>query len=189
MQSYKRFFDVLVILFFTPVLIPLMVFITIIIFFHFDGPVFFWSKRVGKNNKFFLMPKFRSMISNAPVIGKHQLDNPEIYITFFGKFLRSTSLDELPQIYSIVLGDMSLVGPRPALFSETYLIKKRNKFGINELTPGLTGYAQINGRDSISVDKKIKYDLYYKNNISIFLDIKIIMITFYKVFFRKDIRF
>ena len=84
---------------------------------------------------------------------------------------------------------MSLVGPRPALFSETYLIKKRNKFGINELTPGLTGYAQINGRDSISVDKKIKYDLYYKNNISIFLDIKIIMITFYKVIFRQDIRF
>ena len=128
------------------------------------GPVIYWSDRVGRDNKNFLMPKFRTMHKDSPEVATHLLLNVENYLTPFGSFLRKTSLDELPQLWSVLKGDMSFVGPRPALFNQDDLIKLRTEKGISGLTPGITGWAQINGRDDISIPVKVSYDEYYFRN-------------------------
>lgn len=145
------------------------------------GPIFYWSERVGKCNRIFWMPKFRTMKVGAPVLATHLLRNSAEYLTPVGSLLRRTSLDELPQIWSILVGDMSFVGPRPALFNQEDLISLRVKYGIDSLLPGLTGWAQVNGRDELSTIDKVSYDLEYLNRKSFWFDIKIIYLTFLKV--------
>ena len=146
-----------------------------------EGPVFYWSDRVGINNSIFKMPKFRTMRTDTPAVATHLLGDPDQYLTNIGKFLRKTSLDELPQLISILKGDMSFVGPRPALFNQDDLIALRNKKGIHELMPGLTGWAQINGRDELPIPVKVDYDVYYLENRSLWLDLKIMFLTFFKI--------
>jgi O-antigen biosynthesis protein WbqP len=145
------------------------------------GPAIYRSARVGKDNKSFIMPKFRTMFKDSPEVATHLLQNAENYITPFGSFLRCTSLDELPQLWSVLKGDMSFVGPRPALYNQDDLIQLRTKKEISRLTPGITGWAQINGRDDISIPVKVSYDEYYLKNQSFFLDVKILWKTFFKV--------
>ena len=141
----------------------------------------YWSDRVGKGNTIFKMPKFRTMKVNTPAVATHLLDGPERFLTPIGKFLRKASLDELPQLLSIIRGDMSFVGPRPALFNQADLVELRTKKGIHVLTPGLTGWAQINGRDDIPIPAKVQFDEYYLTNMSFFFDFKILLMTFIKV--------
>ena len=164
-----------------------MLIVGIIIKLESSGPIFYVSKRVGKNNKIFLMPKFRTMDVNTPEIETSKF-NKKNKITSLGKYLRKFSIDELPQIISILKGDMSIVGPRPALFNQKELIKKRTKLGINKLVPGLTGLAQINGRDNITLKKKVFYDNEYMKNRSLFFDLKIILKTVLVAINLKDIK-
>lgn len=147
-----------------------------------NGPVIYWSKRVGKGGTLFEMPKFRTMKLDAPIVATHLLQNSGDYLTPFGKFLRKSSLDELPQIYSILRGEMSLVGPRPALYNQEDLINLRKAYNVDSLTPGLTGLAQINGRDELSIEKKTMFDVEYLKTRSFLLDFKILCRTFFKVF-------
>jgi len=149
------------------------------------GPVFYYSDRIGENNKIFKMPKFRTMRTNTPVVATHLLGNPDIYLTPIGKILRKYSLDELPQLFCILKGDMSFVGPRPALFNQDDLVELRTQKKIHSLTPGLTGWAQINGRDELPIPVKVDYEEYYLNHRSFFFDIRIIFMTFVKVM-RKE---
>ena len=158
----------------------LLIFSILIICINRVCPIHF-SKRSGQNSKIFLMPKFITMKKNTPQVASHLLKNPDKYLTKLGKFLRKTSLDEIPQLFSVLVGHMSLVGPRPALFNQYELIKKRQSLKIDILKPGITGYAQINGRDNISNKEKIKLDYYYLKNKSIKLDLKIIYLTIYKI--------
>lgn len=145
------------------------------------GPVLHYSDRIGKNNTLFSMPKFRTMKVGTPMVASHLLSDPDRYLTTIGKFLRKTSLDELPQLLSIIRGDMTLVGPRPALFNQDDLIELRTRNGVHVLTPGLTGWAQINGRDELPIPVKVEYDKYYLNNQSLLLDLKIFWRTFFRV--------
>lgn len=145
------------------------------------GPILYWSDRVGRNNLIFKMPKFRTMRIDTPAVATHLLGNPDQFLTPIGKFLRKSSLDELPQLLSILKGDMSIVGPRPALFNQDDLIALRTKEGVHVLTPGLTGWAQINGRDELPIPDKVQFDLYYLNNRSFALDMRIIFRTAFKV--------
>ena len=161
-------------------LIPLL-FISVLVWFSSPGPVLHWSKRVGQNNENFYMPKFRSMKMNTPDVATNLLKKPEEYLTTIGSFLRKTSLDELPQIWSIFIGDMSFVGPRPALYNQYDLILLRTKNNIHKLKPGLTGWAQVNGRDELSVNKKVQFDSYYLKNQSLLFDISILKHTLLKV--------
>lgn len=149
------------------------------------GDVLYWSDRVGKDNKIFQMPKFRSMRVGTPAVATHLLSNPDSYLTPIGSFLRKSSLDELPQWWSIVKGDMSFVGPRPALFNQYDLIELRTLHGVHLLTPGLTGWAQINGRDELPIPVKVAYDVEYLVKQSFFLDLKIVLLTGLKVL-KKD---
>lgn len=151
------------------------------------GPALYWSKRIGKNNEIFLMPKFRSMKIDTPQLATHLLSNSQDYLTPVGKFIRKTSLDEIPQLYSILKGDMSFVGPRPALYNQDDLIALRTEKGIHKLTPGLTGWAQINGRDEIPIPQKVDLDYEYFTKASVLFDLKILFLTAYKVAFGKDI--
>jgi O-antigen biosynthesis protein WbqP len=152
-----------------------------------QGPVLYWSARIGRNNKIFKMPKFRSMRIDTPAVATHLLSNPDSYLTPIGSFLRKSSLDELPQLWSILKGDMSFVGPRPALFNQQDLIDLRTKAGVHELLPGLTGWAQINGRDELPIPDKVKLDIEYLHEQSIWFDIKIIFLTALKVLKRDNI--
>jgi O-antigen biosynthesis protein WbqP len=145
------------------------------------GPMLYWSDRVGKNNTIFKMPKFRTMRTDTPAVATHLLADPDQYLTSIGKFLRKSSLDELPQLLSILKGDMSFVGPRPALFNQNDLVELRTKKGIHILTPGLTGWAQINGRDELPIPVKVGFDEYYLKHRSFLFDVKIILMTFFKV--------
>ena len=145
------------------------------------GLILYWSDRVGRNNLLFKMPKFRTMRIDTPAVATHLLDDPDRYLTPIGKFLRRSSLDELPQLLSIIKGDMSFVGPRPALFNQDDLIALRTEKGIHTLVPGLTGWAQINGRDELPIPVKVEYDEYYLKNRSFALDMKIILLTVLKV--------
>ena len=145
------------------------------------GPVLYWSDRIGKNNKVFKMPKFRTMHLNTPALATHLLANPDKYCTQVGKFLRKSSLDELPQLYSVLMGDMSFVGPRPALFNQDDLIELRTKKGIHTLIPGITGWAQINGRDDLPIPEKVDLDEYYLNHRSFIYDLKTLFMTFLSV--------
>ena len=142
-----------------------------------QGPALYWSDRVGRNNVIFKMPKFRSMRINTPAVATHLLEKPEAWLTPIGSFIRKTSLDELPQLWCILKGDMSFVGPRPALFNQADLIDLRTKNGIHRLVPGLTGWAQINGRDELSIHEKVSFDLVYLNQRSLVFDIRIILQT------------
>lgn len=145
------------------------------------GPVLYWSNRVGRNNSIFKMPKFRTMRTDTPAVATHLLGDPDRWLTPIGKFLRKSSLDELPQLFSILTGDMSIVGPRPALFNQDDLIALRTDEGVHQLTPGLTGWAQINGRDELPIPVKVEYDKWYLQHRSFLLDLKIIVLTFVKV--------
>jgi O-antigen biosynthesis protein WbqP len=151
------------------------------------GPVIHWSKRIGKHNKPFLMPKFRTMQLDTPQIATHLLTDGKNYLTPIGSFLRKTSLDEIPQLLPVITGEMNLVGPRPALFNQYDLIELRGKYKIDTIAPGVTGWAQINGRDELSIVEKVKYDKEYCEKRNLFFDIKIIILTVFKVFFRVGI--
>lgn len=150
-----------------------------------QGPALYWSDRVGRNNTIFKMPKFRSMKIGTPAIATHMLSDPGSYLTPVGSFLRKTSLDELPQLWSIIKGDMSFVGPRPALFNQHDLIALRTQYGVHELVPGLTGWAQINGRDELPIPQKVELDAEYLRRRSFGFDMKIIFLTAIKVI-RQD---
>ena len=149
------------------------------------GPVLFWSDRVGRYNRIFRMPKFRSMRIGTPAVATHLLSDPEAYLTPIGSFLRKSSLDELPQLWSIFVGNMSFVGPRPALFNQDDLISLRTEFGVHELVPGLTGWAQVNGRDELPIPEKVRLDTEYLKRKSLWFDIRILWLTFIKVV-RRD---
>jgi O-antigen biosynthesis protein WbqP len=151
------------------------------------GPVFYWSDRVGRNNSIFKMPKFRSMQVGTPAVATHLLSDPDAYLTPIGSFLRKSSLDELPQLWSILVGDMSFVGPRPALFNQYDLVALRKEQGVDQLLPGLTGWAQVNGRDDISIQEKVILDAEYLFNKTFWFDIKILWMTLLKVLKRDGI--
>jgi O-antigen biosynthesis protein WbqP len=151
------------------------------------GPVLYWSNRVGRNNVIFSMPKLRTMQVDTPVVATHLLQNPDQCLTPIGGFLRKSSLDELPQLWCIMRGDMSVVGPRPALFNQHNLIEMRTEKGIHAIRPGLTGWAQINGRDELPIPQKVELDLYYLSRQSLAFDMKVILITFLKVVRRDGI--
>ena len=151
------------------------------------GPVLYWSNRVGRFNRIFRMPKFRSMRMGTPAVATHLLTDPAAYLTPVGSFLRRTSLDELPQLWSVLKGDMSLVGPRPALFNQQDLIELRTQHGVHELVPGLTGWAQVNGRDDLPIPEKVGYDFEYLQRRSILLDFRILWRTLAKVLQRDGV--
>ena len=151
------------------------------------GPVLYWSNRSGIHNTIFRMPKFRTMHINTPPVATHLLENPEQYLTPVGPFLRKTSLDELPQLWSVLRGDMSFVGPRPALFNQHDLIELRTRKGVHTLVPGITGWAQVNGRDDLPIPVKVEYDEYYLHNKSLMLDLKILFMTLHKVVQREGV--
>ncbi|ADW19312.1 sugar transferase [Desulfobulbus propionicus DSM 2032] len=177
----KRMIDVVMALCLAAVLALPMAVVALLIKLTSKGPVLYWSDRVGRDNALFKMPKFRTMQVNTPVVATHLLENPDHYLTVIGKFLRKSSLDELPQLFSIIKGDMSFVGPRPALFNQDDLIELRTRKGIHRLTPGLTGWAQINGRDDLPIPVKVGYDEYYLQHRSLLLDLHILFRTFVKV--------
>ena len=151
------------------------------------GPALHWSERIGRNNDVFRMPKFRSMYVGAPAVATHLLTNADAHITTLGRFLRRSSLDELPQLWSVLLGNMSLVGPRPALFNQTDLIELRTAHGIHRLRPGLTGWAQINGRDELPIDHKVRLDGEYLARQSLAFDAQIIWLTLWRVMRREGV--
>jgi O-antigen biosynthesis protein WbqP len=186
----KRVFDILLVLIAYFILIPLIFTIFLLVKFTSKGPAIYWSQRLGKNNHIFNMPKFRSMRINTPALATHIMNeqaNPEQYLTPVGSFIRKTSLDELPQLWSVLKGDMSIVGPRPALFNQDDLIEFRTLHGIHALKPGITGWAQINGRDEIPIPKKVELDLYYLKHQSLLLDCYIILLTVLKVIKRDNV--
>jgi len=167
-------------------LIPLL-FIVLLILVTSPGPVLFWSDRVGRDNRIFAMPKFRTMKIDAPNVATHLLGDPASYLTPTGRFLRKTSLDELPQLWSILKGDMSIVGPRPALYNQGDLVALRTEAGVDKLLPGLTGWAQINGRDELPIPEKVKLDEEYLRHQSFWFDLKIISLTFIRVLSRHGV--
>tara|TARA_B100000787_G_scaffold168051_1_gene156067 strand:+ start:4174 stop:4734 length:561 start_codon:yes stop_codon:yes gene_type:complete len=183
----KRTFDLILSIILILLLAIPMAIISILIKSNSKGPALYWSNRFGCNNLIFKMPKFRSMKQNTASIASHLMDDPDQFTTSFGKFIRKTSLDELPQLYSVVKGDMSLVGPRPALFNQDDLMTLRLKKGVDILIPGITGWAQVNGRDELSLDLKVKFEVEYLNKKSFWFDIKILWMTFIKVFHGKDV--
>ncbi len=173
----KRLFDLFLAGCATLVLLLPIMLLVLLVKLTSKGPVLYWSDRVGRNNIIFRMPKFRSMRVETPAVATHLLADPSVYLTPIGNLLRKTSLDELPQLWSIFKGDMSFVGPRPALFNQDDLIELRTTKGIHRLTPGLTGWAQINGRDELPIPVKVEFDYYYLVNQSFLLDLKIIFQT------------
>lgn len=183
----KRLFDVALALIATGLLLIPAVLIACAVRLTSPGPALYWSARVGRNNRLFSMPKFRSMRIDTPVVATHLLTSPDQYLSPIGGFLRKSSLDELPQLWSILRGDMSFVGPRPALFNQHDLTAMRTALGVHTLTPGLTGWAQINGRDDLPIPEKVKLDAAYLNDQSLWLDIKIIVLTAIRVAGRKGV--
>jgi O-antigen biosynthesis protein WbqP len=181
----KRMFDLLLAVFFIYLLSVPVVIIALLVRLTSIGPVIYWSDRVGRNNIIFRMPKFRTMRVDTPQVATHLLSDANVYLTPIGSFLRKTSLDELPQLWSILIGKMSFVGPRPALFNQHDLIKQRTANNVHTLLPGLTGWAQINGRDELPIQEKVKFDTFYLQNHSLKLDIKILFWTFIRVL-RKE---
>lgn len=177
----KRLFDIVVVLFATLFLILPIALLSILVRLTSKGPALYWSDRVGQNNQIFKMPKFRSMRIDTPAVATHLLTNPSSFLTPIGSFLRKSSLDELPQLWSILVGDMSFVGPRPALFNQDDLIQLRTEAGVHVLVPGLTGWAQVNGRDELSIAEKVTWDAEYLQRQSFWFDIQILWLTFLKV--------
>mgnify|MGYP001608811236 CR=1 FL=1 len=183
----KRFFDLLLGVCAAAVLAWPILLVAVLVRLTSKGPALYWSDRVGKGNAIFRMPKFRSMRVGTPAVATHLLQDPKVYLTPIGSFLRKSSLDELPQLWSILVGDMSFVGPRPALFNQDDLIALRTQAGVHELVPGLTGWAQINGRDELPIPEKVKLDVEYLQRQSLWLDIKILWLTFVKVVQRDGV--
>jgi len=184
----KRIFDiVLASVFFIVFSFPMLI-IALLVKTTSKGPVLYCSDRVGKDNVIFKMPKFRTMRVETPPVATHLLSDPQKYYTPFGSFIRRSSLDELPQLYSVLKGDMSFVGPRPALFNQYDLIELRTRKGIHNITPGLTGWAQINGRDELPIPVKVEFDEYYLKNRSLIFDMKILFMTFFNVLSSKGIK-
>ena len=176
-----RIIDLLFSSFFFIILLPFLILVGLLIKLETRGPIIHWSKRIGINQTIFLMPKFRSMKINTPDVATHLMKNPDLYVTKFGKFIRKYSIDELPQLYSIIKGDISFIGPRPALFNQYDLMKLRKEYGIDKIKPGLTGYAQVMGRDNLSIEKKVRFEKFYADNKNFFLDLKIIILTLQKI--------
>ena len=177
----KRFFDIVIaivmlLIFSVPILLLAM-----IIRLTSHGPAIYWSDRIGRHNNIFRMPKFRTMKTDTPVVATHLMKDTDSYVTPIGQFLRRTSMDELPQLWSILIGDMTVVGPRPALFNQDDLVALRTEAGVHELVPGLTGWAQINGRDDLPIPRKVALDVEYMHRQSCWFDIKIIFLTFFNV--------
>jgi O-antigen biosynthesis protein WbqP len=177
----KRLFDIVLTIIFSIVFSFPMLIIALSVKLTSKGPMLYWSDRVGKKNTIFKMPKFRTMKADTPAMATHLMKNPEQYCTPVGSFLRKSSLDELPQLYSVLKGDMSFVGPRPALFNQDDLIELRTKKGIHNLIPGITGWAQINGRDDLPIPEKVDLDEYYLNNHSFMFDLKTLFMTLLSV--------
>lgn len=177
----KRVFDLLLCLLASLVLLIPIGVLALVVFLTSPGPALYWSDRVGRKNKIFRMPKFRSMRVDTPAVATHLLNDPNAYLTPIGSFLRKSSLDELPQLWSILVGDMSFVGPRPALFNQDDLIALRTQTGVHELLPGLTGWAQVNGRDELQIPEKVRLDLEYLQRRSVLFDMKILWRTLIKV--------
>ncbi len=163
------------------VLAPVIVAVALLVKCSSPGPVLYWSERVGRHNRIFRMPKFRSMRVDTPAVATHLLENPTRWLTPYGSFLRRSSLDELPQLWSILRGEMSIVGPRPALFNQGDLIALRTQRGVDVLRPGLTGWAQVNGRDELPIPEKVKLDAWYLQHRSLALDLRIIAMTALRV--------
>jgi O-antigen biosynthesis protein WbqP len=183
----NRFFNLVLVAFSLLILLLPIVLVSITVYFSSKGSVLYWSDRVGKNNKVFKMPKFRTMLVGTPVVATHLLGNPDNCLTPIGGFLRKTSLDELPQIWSVIMGNMSLVGPRPALFNQEDLIELRKQNGVDKLLPGVTGWAQVNGRDELSISDKVALDAEYLNRQSFAMDVKILWMTLSKVVKRDGV--
>lgn len=185
---FKRFFDILFSFLFILILAPLFIVLFFVVLIDTKGFPIFRQRRIGKNNKEFMILKFRSMNVNTPRdIPTHLLENPDKYITKCGRWLRKSSLDELPQLFNIFVGHMSFIGPRPALWSQEDLIKGRTDNNVDMIRPGLTGYAQTNGRDTISIEEKVKLDTYYLDNFNIWIDIKILFKTIGSTLTHKDV--
>jgi O-antigen biosynthesis protein WbqP len=183
--SMKRLFDLLLGFCAAVILaLPILV-VAILVRLTSKGPALYWSDRVGKGNAIFRMPKFRSMRTDTPAVATHLLPDPNAWLTPIGAFLRKSSLDELPQLWSIFKGDMSFVGPRPALFNQDDLIALRNERGVHELVPGLTGWAQVNGRDELPIPQKVELDVEYLRCRSLLFDLRILWLTVVKVL-RRD---
>ena len=183
----KRLFDLVMALFISIVLTLPIVVVATVVRLTSSGPALYWSNRVGKCNIIFKMPKFRTMQVGTPAVATHLLSDSGQYLTPVGSFLRKSSLDELPQLWSILVGDMSFVGPRPALFNQDDLIALRAQYGVDKLVPGLTGWAQVNGRDELSIPIKVQYEVEYLQKQSFWFDMKILGLTFLKVVRRAGV--
>lgn len=183
----KRLFDILLAVPVALVLLLPVLCVAVCVRLTSKGPSLYWSDRVGQHNQLFQMPKFRSMLIGTPAVATHLLSDPSVYLTPIGSFLRKSSLDELPQLWSILKGDMSFVGPRPALFNQDDLVSLRTQHGVHKLVPGLTGWAQVNGRDELPIPEKVKFDLEYLQRRSFWFDIRILWLTFLKVVKRDGV--
>lgn len=183
----KRIFDLLAALSVGIVLLVPILLVALLVRLTSPGPALYWSDRVGRDNRVFRMPKFRSMRVGTPAVATHLMTNPDAFLTPIGSFLRKSSLDELPQLWSIIKGDMSIVGPRPALFNQDDLIALRTEHGVHQLVPGLTGWAQINGRDELPIPQKVALDIEYMRRQSFWFDLQIILATFVKVVRRDSV--
>jgi len=184
----KRFSDILFGLVLFIILSPLLLIISIVIKIDSKGPVLFSQRRIGRNNKEFLLYKFRTMKTNTPNVATHLLNDPKRYITPFGNFLRKSSLDELPQFLNIIKGDMTFFGPRPALYNQYDLIELRTRCGVHTLRPGVSGWAQVNGRDCLELSEKVDFDFYYLKHHNLLFDVKILFFTFLKVLKADGVR-
>ncbi|PXV62152.1 sugar transferase [Halanaerobium congolense] len=184
---FKRLLDIIFSLILSVLLAPFLLLIALLIRLESKGSPIFAQKRVGQHSKPFTIYKFRTMRIDTPDVPTNEFNDRDHYITKMGKFLRVTSLDELPQLFNILKGDMSFVGPRPPLFSQSELVVNRKEHGVDKFKPGITGWAQINGRDDIDDEQKFEYDLYYKRNHSLMLDFKIVVITFLQVIKREGL--
>ena len=183
----KRLFDLALALALLPLLALPLLSVALAVRLTSPGPALYWSDRVGRHNRIFRMPKFRSMRTGTPAVATHLLDKPAQYLTPIGSFLRQSSLDELPLLWSILTGDMSFVGPRPALFNQHDLIALRTEHGVDALLPGLTGWAQVNGRDELPIPVKVEFDRWYLQHRSLWLVLRILWRTARKVLARDDI--
>ena len=183
----KRLFDLVLALIAAAVLFAPFVLVWLAVRLTSRGPALYWSDRVGRDNVIFKMPKFRSMRVGTPAVATHLLSDPKVYLTPIGSFLRKSSLDELPQLWSILKGDMSFVGPRPALFNQDDLIAMRTEAGVDRLLPGLTGWAQVNGRDELPIPQKVALDVAYMQRRSLWFDLRILWLTALKVVSRDGV--
>lgn len=188
-KPIKRVIDYLMLILLSPIWVVVMLIVALLVKLTSKGPVLFKQKRVGKGCAFFTIYKFRTMRVDAPTdVPTHLLENPDAYITPIGSFLRITSLDELPQLFNIIKGDITMVGPRPALWNQDDLVAERQKYGANDILPGLTGWAQVNGRDTLTIEDKARYDGYYAQHMGLWLDMKIILLTVVTVLQRSGVQ-